>query len=164
MNSDNNEKDEDLDFLEENNSDNEIEAPVIKAVKPKRVLNEKQREGFEKGRKIAHARSFTKDYKLTKKEIKDNLKKEKEEIMIKNMNDLIAKSRKQMEDKIIKLAVSLKKNQLAEEKRLAEYTKNIDLNIPDEHIKEIIREKKIAKSEPVSEPVKPNPFEKYYFL
>ena len=159
MNSDNNEKDEDLDFLED--SDNEIEAPVIKAVKPKRVLNEKQREGFEKGRKIAHARSFKKDYKEMKKEIKENLKKEKEEIMIKNMNDLIAKSRKQMEDKIIKLAVSLKKNQLAEEKRLAEYTKNIDMNIPDEHIKEIIREKKIAKSEPVS---KPNPFDKYYFL
>ena len=141
-------------------SDNEIEAPiplpppVAPKPKPKRILSEKQKETLAKGREIAHARRMHKDIAEQKKEKKI---------------EIVNRSKKEIEDALIKTAVLVKKKQLLEEKRLAKFTEDIDEEIPDEVIKKIIREKKKPKPVLIEEkvielPAPPNPFAKYYFL
>jgi len=83
--------------------------------------------------------------------------------------EIVNRSKKEIEDALIKTAVLVKKKQLLEEKRLAKFTEDIDEEIPDEVIKKIIREKKKPKPVLIEEkvielPAPPNPFAKYYFL
>lgn len=146
----------DLEVLEEKvESDGEIEAPipppppVAPKPKPKRILTEKQKETLAKGRAIAHERRMHKDLAEQKKEKKI---------------EIVNRAKKEIEDKLIRTAVAVKKRQLVEEARLAKFTKDIEEEIPDEVVKKIIREKKAAKSIPVEIPEPPNPFANYYFL
>jgi len=148
----------------ESESDDEIQAPPPPKPKPKRVLTEKQKEILAKGRAIGREK-LNEKYSLMKNE-KNSLKEQKKSIVeekkVKQI-EIVNKAKKEMEDKLIRTAVAVKKKQLVEEKRLAKFTEDIEEEIPDEVVKKIIREKKIAIPVPV--PVEPpNPFAKYYFL
>jgi len=150
---------EPLAILEEKpESDDEIQAPPPPppppTPKPKKVLTEKQKEAFAKGREICHARRMVKD--LTEK---------KREALIERQK-LIDEKKKIVEDKLIATAVAIKKKQLLEEARLAKYTKDIQEEIPDEVIRKIIKEKKLP-SPPIlqreQEPIRQN-YPQYYFV
>jgi hypothetical protein len=146
---------ETLAILEEKpESDDEIQAPPPSTPKPKKVLTEKQKEAFAKGREICHARRMVKD--LTEK---------KREALIERQK-LIDEKKKIVEDKLIATAVAIKKKQLLEEARLAKYTKDIQEEIPDEVIRKIIKEKKVP-SPPIlqreQEPIRQN-YPQYYFV
>jgi len=148
---------EPLAILEEEHceSDDEIQAPPPPPPKPKKILTEKQKEAFAKGREICHARRM----------LKDLTEKKKDALIQRQM--IIDEKKKAVENALIKTAVAVKKKQLVEEARLAKYTKDIEEEIPDEVVKKIIREKKIPpkptfeREEPAQ--YKPN-YPQYYFL
>lgn len=141
---------EDIEILEETlPSDDEIQAPPAPAPKAKRTLTEKQKEALAKGRDACHARTKLKDLK-------------EEKIMKKN--EVVKKAKKEIEDSIIKTAVKLKKKQLVEEARLAQFVEDDQEEIPDAVIKNIIKNKKIQKPILYRNEPEPEHYSPYYFL